>query len=335
MAVETTLHHAFATLTDGSEVRTPYWRLDTGVEGETFLVTAAQHGNEVQGCEVIRRFRQACERDLNKGTVYLVPFTNLPAVRYRRPHISLGPEQAYADAEGHNMNRTWPGDPDGNDTERVSYSIHEAAVRHCTRCLDLHSWSKFTATATLTRSNHDLSPQMAAVTATRFIRWNVAQPPDPEAQGTTITSLLNDTGRAANCIELSGQYIIIEKQVQIGLRAATNLAKFLGMMEGEPELLDGPILGISDETKDKQHTLEAPCDGMFVEAGLETSDYVEKGQKLGHIIRDEDLETVEIIAPVSGYLWSYGCHRAHCDVALPEMHPYASEGDTLATVVTP
>ena len=74
---------------------------------------------------------------------------------------------------------------------------------------------------------------------------------------------------------------------------------------------------------------------MFVEAGLETSDYVEQGQKLGHIISDEDLETVEIIAPVSGYLWSYGCHRAHCDVALPEMHPYASEGDTLATVVAP
>jgi predicted deacylase len=335
MAVETKLDYAVATLTDDTEVRTPYWRLDTGVEGETFLVTAAQHGNEVQGCEVIRRFKQVCERDLKKGTVYLVPFTNLPAVRYRRPHISLGPEQPYADAEGHNMNRTWPGDPDGNDTERVSYSVHEAAVRHATRCLDLHSWSKFTATATLTRSNHDLASQMAELTATRFIRWSVASPPKPETTTTTITSLFNDTGRAANCIELSGQYIILEKQVRVGLRAAINLAKFFGMMDGEPELLDGPVLGISDETKDEQHTLEAPCCGMFVEAGLETSDYVEKGQKLGHIIRDEDLEIVEIIAPVSGYLWSYGCHRANCDVALPEMHPYAGAGDTLATVVAP
>jgi hypothetical protein len=36
------------------EVRTRYWRLDSGKEGEAFLVLAEQHGNEVQGCEVIR-----------------------------------------------------------------------------------------------------------------------------------------------------------------------------------------------------------------------------------------------------------------------------------------
>jgi predicted deacylase len=288
----------------------------------------------VQGCEVIRRFKQVCERDLQRGSVYLVPFTNLPAVRYRRPHISLGPEQAYADAGGHNMNRTWPGDPEGNDTERVSYCVHEAVLRHCTRCLDLHSWSKFTATATLTRSNHEIASQMAAVTATRFIRWNVASPPKPEVTTTTITSLFNDSGRAANCIELSGQYVILEKQVKVGLRAAISLAKFFGMIDERPELLDGPVIGISDETIDDQHKLTAPCSGMFVGAGLETSDYVDEGQKLGHIISDEDLATVEIIAPVSGYLYTYGCHRAHCDVALPEMHPYASAGDTLATVIT-
>ena len=120
-----------------------------------------------------------------------------------------------------------------------------------------------------------------------------------------------------------------------GLRAATNLAKYLGMMEGEPEFPEGPIVKFTYADREaRTHTLKAPCSGLFVETGLETSDYVEEGQKLGHIIRDDALETVELVAPVSGYLYEYGCHREHCDVALPPMHPYASEGDVVAAVMT-
>jgi len=335
MSVETTLHHAVATLSDGSEVRTPYWHLDSGVAGETFLVIAEQHGNEVQGCEVIRRFKLACEEGLRRGAVILVPFANLPALRHRRSHISLGPEQPYADDSGHNMNRTWPGNPEGNDTERVAYSVHQAVVPHCTRCLDLHSWSRFTATCTLARGGHELSEAMSAVTAIRFVQ-ETAPGKSAEEGPTQISALFNTTGRGATTIELAPQWVIREKEVREGLRAATNLAKFLGMMDGEPEFPEGPIVTFTAaDREERNHQLKAPCSGLFVEAGLQTSDYVEEGQKLGHIIRDEDLQTVEIVAPVSGYLWQYGCFREHSDVALPPQHPYASEGDVLAGVMTP
>ena len=81
--------------------------------------------------------------------------------------------------------------------------------------------------------------------------------------------------------------------------------------------------------------MKAPCEGLFVEAGLETSDHVEEGQLLGHIIREDSLETVEIRAPATGYLWNYGCFRDHSDVALPPQHPWADAGDTLASVREP
>lgn len=334
MAVETTLDYAVTELTDGSEVSTPYWRLDSGAEGEAFLVIAAQHGNEVQGCEVIRRFKEVCQEALLRGTVYLVPFANLLAIRHRRSHLSLGPEQAYADDEGHNMNRTWPGKADGNDTERLAHSLHEAVVQHCTRCLDLHSWSRFTATCTLARLDGGPSQQMAEVSAIRFIQWRTAPERGPVTP-TTIGGLFNDSGRGGVTIELAPQWVIREKEVTAGLRAATNMARLLGMMQGEPELLDDPVAAFSqDELEGRSHEVKAPCSGMFVEAGLETSDHVEEGQRLGHLLRDEDLETVEVLAPASGYLWRYGCFREHSDVALPPQHPYASEGDMLATVMS-
>lgn len=334
MAVNSELKYAGAVLTDGSDERIPYWHLDSGQSGEVFLVIAEQHGNEVQGCEVIRRFRHVCEEQLRAGQVYLVPFANPLALRHRRSHLTLGPEQPYADDSGQNMNRTWPGDPEGPDTARLSHAIHEAVVRRCTRCLDLHSWSRFTATCTLVRSDVPTAAAMGEATAIRF-RMTVPDPAPEPGVPMTIGSLFNNNGLAATCIELAPQWVIREKEVALGLRAATNIAKLLGMIDGDIEPLDGPAVTFAQGTRaERIHAVTAPCSGLFVENGLETSDYVKQGQPLGHIISDADLSMVEITAPVAGYLWQYGCHREHSDVALPPQHPYADEGDVLAGVMT-
>jgi predicted deacylase len=334
MSIETTVDHVVATLSRGAEVRIPFWRMGSGVDGEALLVIAAQHGNEVQGCEVVRRFREVCEERLVAGSVWLMPFANLPAVRHRRSHISLGPEQPYGDDEGHNMNRTWPGNAEGNDTERVAASIHDAVAVHCTRCLDLHSWSRFTASATLTRKDGGLCEQMAEASAIRFVQWRT-HPANGGGTPCTIGALFNESDRGAITIELAPQWVIREKEVAQGLRAATNLTKLFGMIEGEMDLLDEQVCfeRSSDEDKARTHDVKAPSRGLFVEAGLETSDRVEEGQYLGHLIRDDSLATVEVLAPATGYLWCYGSHRADCDVALPPQHPYTTKGDLLATVI--
>ena len=334
MAANSELHYAIANLTDGSEERIPYWHIDSGQPGEVFLVIAEQHGNEVQGCEVIRRFRHVCEEQLRAGQVYLVPFANPLALRHRRSHITLGPEQPYADAAGQNMNLNWPGDPEGHDTSRLCYALHEAVVRHCTRCLDLHSWSRFTATCTLTRSDAQVAAKMGVAAA---IRFQMIVPRQERASEETrpITAWLNDSGRAGTTLELAPQWVIREKEVALGLRAATNIAKLMGMIDGDMEPLDGPMVTFEQGTRaDRIHTVTAPCSGLFVENGLETSDHVEQGQPLGHIISDVDLSTVEILAPATGYLWQYGCHREHSDIALPPQHPYADQGYVLAGVMT-
>lgn len=335
MSVPCDLLYAEARLIDGSTVRVPYWRLQSGQPGEVFGVLAAQHGNEVQGCEVIRAFRDVCLRDLKRGEVLLVPFTNLPAVRHRRSHTTLQGEQPYGDDLGENMNGTWPGNPEGNNTARVSHAVHEAVVRHCTRLLDLHSWSRFVATCTLVRPECENAAAMAEAAQVRFVQRRT-RPDRAPGTHTTVGVPFNDDGRGSLCIELAPQWVIREKEVRQGLRAATNIAKLWRMMDGEMERVDGPLVWFSrSDGEERMDTVRAPRSGLFVENGLETSDYVEAGQKLGHLISDEDLEVIDIVAPSSGYLWQYGCHREHADVRLPAMHPYASEGDVLATVMGP
>ncbi|NOZ21879.1 MAG: hypothetical protein GXP25_12425 [Planctomycetes bacterium] len=328
MAPTTEVKHVIAKLENGDEVKIPYWEIDSGAEGPVLFVLSNQHGNEINGCEAIRRFVEIAKVELQKGKVFAMPSANILALRKRRPHINLGPEQPYGDDEGHNMNRTWPGKADGNDTERQSYAIWEGVAKHATHVIDLHSWSRFSATGGITKADRPEVRALADVAAIRFVH---VRKPGGKADK-TISAYTNGRGGACYTIELTTQYAIVEHEVERGRRAVLNIAKHLGMIDGELEGQDEPVIYLD---KAKETEIEAETTGLFVEAGLATWDYVEKGQKLGHIMNDETLETHEIVAPVSGYLKEYGIRRPNCDVALPAQHPYASVGDLIASIVEP
>lgn len=327
---EMTREQVTATLQDGSELATPWWRIDAGRPGPALLVMAAQHGNEVQGSEVIRRFAPVCADGLVSGEVLLVPIANRLAVRHRRNSVKIGPEEKQTDRhKANNMNRLWPGDPDGNDIARVAFALHEALVTRATHVVDLHCWCHFWAAATLGCDDGGDSRRMAEATGTRFTRWS--EPDDEVTLPTQIRRLMVQRGGGAVTLEFSGQYCVREREVQTGVRAVTNVAKTLGLLDGEPEVPEHSGIEPAEESTTP---VEAPCSGLFVEQpGLQVEDRVEAGQRLGHILRDDDLSTVEICAPVGGWLWRFGSHRGDPDVSLADQHPYSDPGDTLASLV--
>ncbi len=328
MAIDITVDHAVATLTDGTQLRTPFWRIDSDRDGHHLAMLAAQHGNEVQGIEVARRFADLCAEQLVAGTVTLVPYANLLAIRHRRHSSDLGPEQPGRDSQGFNMQQAWPGDPDGNDIERVVYALDAKVIAHCDRLVDMHCWNHFWAAAVLARSDNGVAVQMAEATDLPFVMWRNS--PEPEADIATSSHLMYSRGGVSMAIELSGQYQMREAEVDRGLRAMTNVAKVLDMIPGEPEIIDGPML---EPLAGNDVVVEAPCSGIFMHSGLEPGQRVVQGLKLGHIVRDDDLETVVVRSPACGRLWKYGRHDMKCDVRLPDQHPYASEGDMLALIV--
>ena len=328
--------HAVATLEDGSKLATPFWRIDSGKDGPSLLLIAAQHGNEIQGAEVARRFKEVCAGQLLAGTVWLLPMANLQAIRLRRHSLDLGPEQPGSFSKGHNMQQTWPGDPKGNNTERMTYALDQTILRHCSHLVDMHCWNHFWAAETLDVTEHKPSNLLGEVTTTRFASYLDLRPSTEPIR--SISQLIRRRGGGATIIELSGQYQMQEQQVQLGLMSMVNIAKRLGMFEGEPELTTGPKVLRNSENSNDVHVTNS---GIFMPAlrkdksgSLAPEDYVEKGHLLGHIIRENDLEAEPIIAPVSGYLWHLGTCHSGCDASLPAQHPYTMEGDKIATIVT-
>lgn len=324
--------NAIANTLDFGAVRIPYWQIESGAEGPRLLITCAQHANEVQGSEAMRRFAPIAARELRKGAIRIVPFCNKPALWKRRPHISTTPERPYGDDGGHNMNRTWPGKADGNDTERLSGAIYKAIGGQATHNVDIHCWERFTAACTLPRKDKPASMELARVSAIPF-----SHPRDGSGTAgktpTMMGALFNDSGRPSLTFELSGQYIIYEREVRWGLRAVMNVVKFLGMIPGEPEPPERPIVWLDNA---EQVRVTAPSNGLFMRApGLLTAAPVQEGQVIGTLLSDDDLSTTEIKSPVSGFLYSYDCSRANSDVSLAAQHPYASQGDRLAVVARP
>ena len=329
-AAKVTLGHAVAILTDGSKLANPFWRIESGKEGPSLLLLAAQHGNEVQGVEVASRFKETCARQLKAGSVWLVPMANLLAIRKRRHSMDLGPEQPGRFSQGHNMQQTWPGNPEGNDTERLTYALDQAVVRHCSHAMDLHCWNQTWAAETLAVKNHEPSIPLGDSTTTRFISYQIAPIPSA-AKVTSFSDLMRRRGGGAVCMELCGQFQMQPRQVQIGLSSMINIARRLGMIEGEPERIEGPQV---ERTTQNSHEVQAPCAGIFMPAlkkgtaaPLQPEDFVEQGQPLGHVTRESDLATVPVRAPVAGYLWQLGlCHCRLCDASLPALHPYVRRG---------
>ncbi len=330
--------NAVAKLQDGRVVSTPFWRVESGVEGPSLLLIAAQHGNEMQGAEVAKRLQEICVTKLIAGSVWLLPMANILAIRSRRHSFDLGPEQNSRMSEGlNNMQQTWPGDPEGNDTERLAYSIDKAVVSHCSHAVDMHCWEHVKAAETLIENDNEVSMAMGRVTTTRFVSYRKGSV--PEVNKMMIRQLIRKRGGSSIVMELSGQFQMQERQVLTGLSSMINIAKLLHMIEGPPELIKGPRVVHSPENS---HEVPAPGTGIFMPGmqkdGTTTlipGDPVEKGQILGHIIREEDLENIPVVAQVSGYLWQFGlCHWNMCDASLPALHPYTEEGEIISVIVS-
>ena len=325
-----------AALTTGKTYRVPYWRIRTGKRGPHVLITAAQHGNEVQGAEVLRRVLPVVRRELTKGSCSFVPMTNLVAIRSRGPHIDyeMGTKMTPEQVKLHNLNCTWPGKEDGSNAQRLTYALFNALVKRATHNLDLHCWNLFWASGALARKGNKLSMEFARAAALRFARhmeWEPKVKKRPVVP-CTLTSYFNDTGRAALCIEFCGQYGFWARELERGVRAVKNYLRVLKMLPGELEGQNEETIWLNDAKM-----VEVPLrrGGLFVaRPDLAPSDWVEKGESLGTVLRDGDLGTTELFAPCSGYLWQYGCvHKDTSEHSGHWTHPYATKGDVVAVVV--
>lgn len=116
----------------GNETLVPVIIVRAAEQGPVVGVSAAIHGNELNGIPVIHRLVDVLTKHaLLKGTVMAVPIVNVPGY--------LRQQREFED--GADLNRIMPGKSDGNESELYAHRFRERVLRHFDYLIDLHTAS--------------------------------------------------------------------------------------------------------------------------------------------------------------------------------------------------
>lgn len=99
-------------------------------EGPTALLTGGNHGDEYEGISALQKLSTSLKAEDVKGRVIIVPMMNTPAAQVGRRTSPM---------DGGNLNRSFPGDPDGSVTEKIADYFTREMVPMADVVLDLHS----------------------------------------------------------------------------------------------------------------------------------------------------------------------------------------------------
>lgn len=101
-----------------------------GRAGPSVLLTAGNHGDEYEGQAVLHDLVRELDAARLGGRLIVLPALNLPAVLAGRRDSPL---------DGGNLNRLFPGDPDGGPTAMLAHFVATELLPRVSWALDFHS----------------------------------------------------------------------------------------------------------------------------------------------------------------------------------------------------
>jgi N-alpha-acetyl-L-2,4-diaminobutyrate deacetylase len=197
-------------------------------EGPTALLTGANHGDEYEGPAALFELAQTLKPEEVQGRVIVVPALNYPAFRAgtRTSPIDRG-----------NLNRSFPGRPDGTVTEKIADYVTRHLVPLADLVLDFHSGGK-TLDFLPYAAAHELADKaqeaacFAAVAA--FAAPYSMKMLEIDAVGMLDTTV-EDMGKVFVTTELGGAGTASATSIGIARRGVANLLRHAGIVRGEPE----------------------------------------------------------------------------------------------------
>ncbi|MDJ0927047.1 MAG: succinylglutamate desuccinylase/aspartoacylase family protein [Gammaproteobacteria bacterium] len=116
---------------EGISTTTPVLVVNGRQPGPTLCLTAAIHGDELNGIEMVRRVLHELSPEKLRGVVIGVPIVNLQGFRRGSRYLP----------DRRDLNRYFPGNPDGSSAARIAYSLFNEIIRQCDLLVDLHTGS--------------------------------------------------------------------------------------------------------------------------------------------------------------------------------------------------
>ena len=123
----------FITVPEGMDEGTtiPVTIVHGASDGPVLALIAGIHGYEYPPITALQAMRTQLDPASLSGTVILVHIANVPAF--------LGRTIYYSPDDGKNLNRMFPGDPDGTISQRIAHILTTEVIEQANYLIDLHA----------------------------------------------------------------------------------------------------------------------------------------------------------------------------------------------------
>jgi len=278
-------------------------------DGPTIFISAAIHGDELNGIEIIRRFKKLNILKRIKGTIILIPVVNIYGVMTLSRYMP----------DRRDLNRSFPGTKKGSLASRVAKTFFEEIVKKCDLGIDLHTASIHKSNLPQIRANinDDFTFSLAKAFEAPVILHSELRDGSlrQAAQENNIPVLLYEAGEALRFDETS---------IRIGVKGIVNILRKLQMIPkttvkrtklpivtkssqwiratesgilrtikalGETVHQDEIIAYIDDTLDDESYEIRALFDGIII--GKSEIPLIQEGDAIFHIAKFKNLETAE------------------------------------------
>jgi hypothetical protein len=260
-------------------------------KGPVLACVAGIHGYEYPPILALYKLKNLVDPKTLTGTLLLVHVANVPSFARRTIY--------YNPSDWKNLNRVFPGDPNGTLSQRIAHVLNQEVIGRCDDLLDLHGGDGNEALMPYTYWMISADPKLNAVSRDLALAFGLRHIIIDE----TRTSSLSDSKYLGNTAILRGKPAITtetgalgrtdEEYVKMVLDGIHRVMQYLGMSSGKPDMVASPVW------IDKYEVLNSGNTGLFTPT-VKMSEMVVQGQKVGFVTDYLGSLKEEVKAPFDG-----------------------------------
>ena len=269
-------------------------------QGPVLFVSAAIHGDELNGVEIIRRLLRLKTLRSVHGTLVAVPIVNV--------HGFLNQSRYLPDRR--DLNRSFPGSAKGSIAARLANTFFTEIVSKVDFGIDLHTGAINRSNLPQIRGNLDDEKTLELANA-----FGVPVIVNANIRDNSLRSCVVDSGVPVLIYEAGEALRFDEISIRAGLRGVLNIMRLIGMLPANRSTARPvkPVLARSTSW------VRAPASGIF-NTSVSLGSSVTEGQSIGAINDPLGDTTENILAPFDGIVIG----RSNL--------PLAHEGDALFNI---